>query len=361
MQNTTIPNNLSILTGLSGIYWPENNINTIGDWDSYTGYKVKFYEADELIINGDKLADNSVTFGAGFHIIPVLSNVPAPIAQIFDDPQNDLNYIFDLNSGGIYWPQGGIFSLSELIPGSGYLAYFKVEATIDFPDYQNLKSATVHGAHIAQVRSPWGYSRTGNVHHISISHEAAAELKDISHIGVFDANGYCIGSAEINHANGNYLLTIFGDDETTSTKDGATDAEFLTFKVYDARQNLEYEIIPEFSDKMPDVNGEFKTNGMSMITGFKETSTGLGGSSISTIQVELYPNPARDVVTLICPDYTTDVQFVAEFVNAGGNLTQKIELTGKSTNINLDNMNPGVYFVKITSQSGTVIKKLVIQ
>jgi len=82
---------------------------------------------------------------------------------------------------------------------------------------------------------------------------------------------------------------------------------------------------------------------------------------VNSLQVELYPNPARNQVTLICPDYTADAQFEAEFVNASGKLSLKIELTGKSTSINLDDMNPGVYFVKITSQGGTVIKKLVIQ
>jgi hypothetical protein len=251
--------------------------------------------------------------------------------------------------------------LVELLPGRGYLASFNKEVSINYPDYSGLKSGAIYNTPHATNDGPWDYSRTSKVHQVSISHEAAAEFKDISHIGAFDANDYCIGSVEINHVNGNYLLTVFGDDETTTAQDGAIDGEYLTFKAYNPIQNVDYEIIPEFSDKMPVVNGEFKTNGMSMIIGFKDSSTGIGGASIMALQVELYPNPARDLVTLICQDYTPDAQFEAEFVNADGKVAKKIQLSGKSTNVDLNEVNPGVYFVKITSQSGTVIKKLVIQ
>jgi len=361
MADVGIPGNLTIMLGKEGIFWPEHNINSIGDWNVFEGYKVKFKNVDELLVHGEKPMDNNVTFSAGFHLMPVLSNVPVQVSQIFSDPENDVKYLFDLSSGQIYWPQGGVLTLSELIPGKGYLANFNTEVTIDFPDITNLKSAFIHTDPVVQSKSPWDYSATGDVHLISIDHVSAEAMKDVSHIGAFDVNGYCIGSAEINHTNENYLLTVFGDDETTSKKDGASTAEFLTFKAYSQHQNLEYEIIPEFSNNMPDYSGQFKANGMSSIVGFKDAATGIGGNTTSGLQVDLFPNPARDVVTLICPDYTTDAQFEAEFVNSGGKFAKKIELTGKSTNIDLDGMNPGVYFVKITSETGTVIKKLVIQ
>jgi len=361
MADVGIPANLTIMLGLQGIYWPEYSINSIGDWNVFEGYKVKHQQADELIIRGDKLANNNMTFSEGFHVIPVLSNVPAQISQIFADPSNDIRYIFDLTSGLAYWPQGGILTLSELLPGRGYLASFNKEVTIDFPDYQNLKTGFTPTTLIAQNHSPWDYSRSANVHQISIESYAAETMKDVSHVGAFDATGRCVGSTEINFSNGNYLLTVFGNDETTSAKDGAVEEELLTFKAYNPQQNLEFEIQPEFSNKMPDVNGEFKTNGMSMITGFKETSTGIGGTSIAALLVELYPNPARDQVTLIYPNYVDDAQSEAEFVNASGKVTKKVQLSGKSTKLDLSDMNPGVYFVKITSESGTVIEKLVIQ
>jgi len=361
MDDVGIPGNLTIMLSEFGIYWPDHNVNSLGTWNFYEGYKVKFIQADELIFRGDMLNGNTVTFGAGFHYIPVLSNVNAPVSEIFADPENDIIFLFDLTTQEVYWPLGGIMDLTELIPGMGYFANFNKEVTIDFPDYSILKSGNVTGVPDAQNNGPWEYSRSGNVHLMSIDHEAAAMLKDVSHIGAFDENGYCIGSVELNQADGNYLLSIFADDETTPAKDGAIEGEFLTFRAFNSQQNIEYEVIPEFSNKMPDVSGEFKTNGMSMIINFKESSTGIGNETFNGLQIQLFPNPARDEVTLTCPQYTSDAVFEAEFINAGGKLAKKIELGGKSTSIDLDDINPGVYFVKITSENGTVIKKLVIQ
>jgi hypothetical protein len=361
MADVGIPGNLTIMLGSLGLYWPEFNSNSIGDWNTLEGYKTKFEHDDLLTFSGTQLVDNVVTFGTGFHIIPVLSSVPASIANIFSDPVNDVKYLFDLTSGEIYWPQGGIMDLTELTPGRGYLANFNKEVTINFPAHQNLKSGVYNYPPVPQQTSPWDIERTGSVHLISIDHKAALELKVVSHIGAFDAYGQCIGSVAINDVTGNYLLTVFGDDATTDAKDGAVDGEFLTFKAFNPQQNMAYEINPVFSNQMPDVFGKFKTNGMSMITGFKESSTGIGGSTVNTLQVELFPNPAREQVTVICPAYSEYAQIEAEFVNAVGKVAMKVQLSSQSTRLDLNDMDPGVYFVKITSETGTVIKKLVIQ
>jgi len=361
MGDVDVPEKLTIMLSKVGIYWPEHFSNTIGNWNILEGYKVKYETNVVLTIRGNKLADNSAVFGAGFHIIPVLSSAQSPIAEIFTDPINDVKYLFDLTSGQIFWPHGGIFDLVDLTPGRGYLANFHTEVTINFPDFSTLKSGVISNAPVSGMNGPWEFSRTGNVHVISIDNTAAKKLTDVTHLGAFDADGLCVGYAEVNHSGGNYLLTLFGDDETTSAKDGVLEGEQLTFVAFNPVQKIEFEVSPEFSNNMPDVSGEFKANGMSMIVDFKESSTGFAGSTSDGLQVELFPNPARDVVTLFCPDFAADAQFEAQFVNAGGKLAKKIELTGRSTNIDLGGMHPGVYFVKITSQSATVIRKLVIQ
>ncbi len=90
MADIGIPENLTTMLGELGIYLPYTSINSIGNWNIFKGNKVKYQYTNELITQGDTLNDNSVTFSAGFHIIPVLSNVPAPIAQIFIEPINDV-------------------------------------------------------------------------------------------------------------------------------------------------------------------------------------------------------------------------------------------------------------------------------
>ncbi len=360
MADIRIPENLTIMLGERGIYWPHYNINSIGDWNIFEGYKVKCQYTDELIIRGDKLIDNSITFSAGFYIIPVLSNVSAPIAQIFGDPVNDVTYLYDLTSGLIYWPGGGIMNLMDLIPGRGYLASFNKEVTINFPDYTNLKSTTVPTAPISLQTGPWDYSRTDNVHLFSIEHDAAKELKNVNHIGVFNSNNICVGSVEINQSNENCLLTVFSDDESTTAIDGVLENEPLTFKAYNQPNDLEFKITPVFNENMPNISGEFKTNGMSMIVNFKESSTGVT-PHYENVGIELFPNPASDQVMLIYPAYSdTDIAF-AEIVNSNGKLMKQISINQTETKICVSLLQPGVYVVKISTTGNVVYKKLIIR
>jgi hypothetical protein len=181
----------------------------------------------------------------------------------------------------------------------------------------------------------------------------------VEYIGAFDADGICVGASKVDVAFGNILLTIYGDDPTTSVKDGALESEILTFKAHQPG-NPDLELSPVFSNKMPESTGRYADNGLSMITDFKVTSAGFG-EGLADISVELFPNPARESVTLVCPDYTNEEQFEAEFVNANGELIESVQLSGQSTNISLDRFTRGVYFVKITSQNSSVVEKLIIR
>jgi len=361
MQDVGIPGNLTIMLGGLGIYWPAHNSNTIGNWNVYEGYKVKHTVADQLIIRGDKVNNKNVLYTAGFHYIAVLSNELSPISQIFTDPENDVKYLFDLTSGKVYWPEGGITDdLLELVPGRGYLSFFNNDVSIDFPDYDGLKSSIIN-APLAEFSGPWEYDRTGNVHLVSIDNDAAAALKDVSHIGAFDTNGQCIGSAELNHSKGNFLLTLFGDDETTTEKDGALEDEDILFKAYDPVKNLEFEITPVFSEAFPNITSNYNSNGMSGIISFKESSTGVAINNGQNNSIELFPNPATDQVMLICPDYSDKNDIDAKIVNNNGRLMKQISITQKETKIDVSSLPTGVYIVKISGSNNVVYKKLIVR
>lgn len=360
MQDMSVPENLIFMLGTTGIYWPGYGINTIGDWNVEEGYKVKLANADELIIRGDKLNDNSITFGPGFHIIPVLSNVPSQVNQIFADPQNDITYLFDINQGLAYWPEGGIFALQELLPGRGYMAQFKNEVTIDFPDYSGLKSASFTNPQQAQQTSPWEFTRTGNVHMISVDHEAAGLLKDVSYIGAFDAEGNCVGAAEINSSGGNHLLTVYADDETTTPKDGAKENEVLSFRAFNAFENSAYEIIPEFSMKMPDYSGTFRSNGLSSISGFKESSTGISDAGMLS-QIRIYPNPAKEELNLSLAGFDPSDSGVAILLSSDGKLMKTISINNETSKVFVGDLPSGIYILKIETTEGVVVERVIVE
>ncbi|NCC73735.1 MAG: hypothetical protein EOM06_10090, partial [Sphingobacteriia bacterium] len=222
-----IPGNLTIMLGQNGIFWPEFGINTIGPWNTSEGYKVKYKKADELIIRGNKLSNNSIVFGEGFNIIPVLTNVQAPISQIFSDPVNDVKYLFDLNSDKIYWPVGGITTLTELTPGRGYLASFNQQVEITFPPLSNFTISVLKAAET--LPGPWNITRTATVHLISISTEAVKTIPTANYIGAFNSYGKCVGYAAMEKTGSNILLTMYGKESLTNENDGLSEGEIVSF------------------------------------------------------------------------------------------------------------------------------------
>jgi len=359
MQDLSIPGNLTIMLGKSGIFWPEYGTNSIGNWNVKEGYKVKYKNAVELTIHGSKLNDNSVTFGAGFQIIPVLSNVPAPIAQIFSNPVNDIKYMFDIFTGQIYWPMGGINTLSVLEPGKGYVANFTKTVTLTYPAYSGLKSGIMSNNTEPEMNSPWPLVRTADVHFVSIKSEAVNNLENVDFIGAFNSFGSCIGYTEIDGKSGNYLLTIFGDDETTDFKDGGEASEPISFKGFNSATNQDIELVAEFNTGFPNADGLFYSYGQSEIIGFKESATGIGETGFSG-NIQVYPNPAKDEVNITLKGFRT-LQGFGTLITADGKTVKTFTISGSETQIDVTNLNPGLYVLKIELEESITVKRVIIE
>ncbi|MBE0639120.1 MAG: S8 family serine peptidase [Bacteroidales bacterium] len=357
MEDVTIPGNLTIMLGKNGIFWPDYSINTIGNWNVFEGYKVKYQQAVELTIHGNKLNDNSVTFSEGFHIIPVLSNVPSLISEIFADPANDLKYMFDLTSGQIYWPLGGIQTLTTLLPGKGYLANFNKQVNLNFPEYQALKSSAVVPDFVSEQRGPWEYSRSGEVHFISLFAQAVDELGQYSHIGAFNSNGDCIGFAELAGKNQNILLTVYGNDATNENKTGADVGEMITFRGYDPATGREMTLEAIYDHTFTNHDGLFALNGLSAIVDFKESTTGFGVQALSS-QISVYPNPADDLVTIYISSNDREVTYAISDVD--GKLVYQSNFSGSETSLNVSDFKPGIYMIRLEIGGEIFTRRLVV-
>lgn len=75
-------------------------------------------------------------------------------------------------------------------------------------------------------------------------------------------------------------------------------------------------------------------------------------------QVELFPNPARDISTLMLPQG----QWQVSLVDASGKTVRGFEnVTTSQLELDLSNLARGVYFVHVQSDDGAVVKKLVVE
>jgi hypothetical protein len=353
-----IAENLVVIQNMSGMFAPPPiNVNTMGNWSMMSGYKLKMLADDQLVYCGDLPESNSASFSPGYHIVPYLSNQSATIEELFDDPSNDILYLFDLNTSTVYWPLGEIFTLTALHPGTGYQGYFLNPVTIDFPEDEgffftkNMKVKDVQYSH-------WPFAKTGNHHFFSISQDALCNLRN-GLIGAFDEQDNCIGSVEMpNSENGNLLLAVYGDDEITRVKNGAWEGERISFKFFDHQNNAEIVLSAAFDPSFPDSEGMFVTNGMSKVTGLYPL-TFVGNADSHENSVVIFPNPAKGFLNVVFQKPMSVV--IIEIFTSDGKLIRKVRNSDSEVRINLEGISPGLYFIKVETETGVVYKRFVLQ
>lgn len=114
-----------------GIYWPANNINTIGDWNSHHGYAIKLSSSATLTISGQRETDRKLQLPAGWSMIPVLSECPVDVFDLLED--TNWLIIKEVAGVSVNWPVMQINVLGTLIPGKSYFLYLDTAGEITFP------------------------------------------------------------------------------------------------------------------------------------------------------------------------------------------------------------------------------------
>jgi hypothetical protein len=342
-------NQVLIVLSQPGIYWPSQNINTIGDWNVYKGYKIKMNIAGCLHIAGDMPENKTVTVPEGFSYLPVLCEQPVPVDDIYQQLGSDLRLIFDLHTQQIFWPEGGIFNLQFLEPGKGYLFYVMTQSGITFncskathPDYQKPLPPVYADA-------PWKVNKTGSAHFVAIAGEALAHLEIGDYVGVFDINGLCFGLTRYDRKE-NLLLPAYGNDVSTPSLDGFSANEQMHFAIYKPSTKETIPLEATFNTAFPD-SDLFVEMGQTMITGFK-SATGIAEGGLSGIR--LHPNPTRGLFTIGGLAGT----FNLRVYNAIGLkiIETDIELPGQ---VDLSAHPTGIYFIRIESGERSWLEKVV--
>jgi hypothetical protein len=345
---------LIILLGDNGIFWPGQNVNTLGDWDTYKGYKAKFNAPAYFVYTGTPVVNKTVELTPGIHFIPVLSDVPVMVTDVLVPLGNDIEFAFDIQNGGVYWPTGGIVpgvngALEILCPGYAYLIRVNNATTINF-DVTDA-TTTITEKPVNQIINPtvWNnVSITGNQHIFSVTGTQNLETGDV--IGVFDASGICSGMSIFNDLSP-LPLVVYGDDFTTATKDGMNDQETLTFKVY--RQGMVMEATAVYDESIVNHDGLFNSNGLSVVRSLKFGATGIGVNNLSSYTI--FPNPNNGQFTISLAGKTE-----VTITNAAGQLVYSKSVAG-STLLDMSAQPKGVYFIKLASETSVSFDKIVIR
>jgi len=349
-----------MVNNTGGIYWPPEGINTIGNWNPKTAYKINIDEQSAVLFKGDLLSDRIIQYSSGPKYLPVLSNVEVPVDVALENPQQDVLVMYNHITNEIYWPDGGIYTLTTFKPGDGYLANFVNPVTVTFPEYDMTPANVKTNEPFIAETGPWQMAKTGEVHLISLFKSAFAALENYAYIGAFNATDDCIGFANITEKDQNVLLTVYGDNPYTSYKDGAETGELLSFRAYDAATGLETVLEATYNESFPNYDGLFASEGLSAIVAFKEGATGLGGSNMLS-QIRIYPNPAKDELNLIFDnmDITTGARIA--LVSSAGSVVLQKDIVQKHTKLDIQQIQPGLYVLKIFRNGEYLFRKIVVQ
>ncbi len=350
---------VEFVLGKDGFYWPSQNINTLSEgWDVKQGYKVKMNEEGCLDINGAMPADKSFEVSQGVSFAPVLCSEAVEAEDLLSQFGNDLRFAFDIYSQQVYWPEGGLYTLQQLEPGKAYMLNMIAAGQAEYT-CSKASSNLNPNKPVVYNNAPWNYTKTGALHLIAIQNAGLSAVNDGDFIGVFNQAGLCVGLTRYDAQTQNQLLVAYGDDMTTTAVDGLVIEETMEFRVYHIGSHTEAAINVQFSNTMAN-SGTFQENGQSIIIKAGEAANAVGDMQLDMISIS--PNPGNGLFNINLP--LVDQSLQLEVMNISGQLIFADEInnaTGGIYQLRLMEQTSGVFFVKITSQQQTIIRKVVIQ
>jgi hypothetical protein len=130
-------NALIILQNQDGFYWPTQNINTLGNWNPEKGYLVKLSQDANLVINGSIPDFSTINLQTGWNLIPVLNSCGIDIEELISQLGFELIFIKEAVGMKVFWPEMGIQTLDNLIPGNSYYIFLGSSSSLTFPTCEN--------------------------------------------------------------------------------------------------------------------------------------------------------------------------------------------------------------------------------
>jgi photosystem II stability/assembly factor-like uncharacterized protein len=345
-----IESKIHSVQSMTGVYIPGENLNTIGNWESHSAFKVKTTQACVLLLTGYYETNMTVSLNTGWNLLPVVTPDGAQAADLLS-PVNGFVIAKDVAGTGIYWPEYGINTMEYLLPGKAYFVLLTENGAVNYAGFKSTFTGSKNLSASLDLTA-FNIQATPISHTIAILPSAIETFDPGTLIGAYDQAGNCFGITKIGE--GNNSITIFGDDPTTDEQDGFFEGEMVFFKTLTGFENL-VGLEPTFYQNLPQSDGLFSENGLSAITSFK-ASTGIAG--VNFLQnVKIFPNPSDGLVNIsgIIPGTVltvTDLQ--------GKILMEKIA-DSDNTEFDLTGYQPGVYFVKISQNGKSIFRKIVLK
>jgi beta-glucanase (GH16 family) len=247
LMNVVAPivEHIIIVKDFSGkAYLPEYNFNGIGNIEVGQGYQIKTTEETEISISGAYAypEEHSINYLQGWNMIGYLRTEAAAADLVMSDMVANEKLIIAKNSTGqAFLPEYNFNGIGTMNPGEGYQIKTTASGT-----HQYLSNDFTYEESQLKVSKddPYYFDEVASTgENMTVIIEDAAwntPLTVGSEVAAFDQKGDLVGSAV--YSSPVTVLSLWGDDATTSTKDGLSAMELAKFKVWDAEGVKELEV-----------------------------------------------------------------------------------------------------------------------
>jgi hypothetical protein len=267
-------------------------------WDDGLSYEVYMSTAGTLCMTGTTVPVNTPISlpNSGWYAIAYYPVMQYQAERALSTSLGNKLVLAKNGNGELYWPQ---FQINSFEGGSGYMVPGKGYQINVLSNCPNLVYPTTF-QRVAEYDQPEQapkpkhlisqLSRTGNNATLLL---LAKNLADNDEIGVFNSQDNLIGSAVV--FKGQAVMTIWGNDRTVITSEGAKNDENLSVAVFDSKtlkmQRLNISDISEITKNTKLSNISYKTDGIYIVT----TND---SSSASKLSISNYPNPFDQSTTI---------------------------------------------------------------
>jgi hypothetical protein len=240
-----IVDNVIIAKNNSGAaYLVEWAFNGVGEMVVGQGYQIKTDAEVSLEICGDYAfpEDNPIALTAGWNMVGFLRTDAADAISVLDDVNSSGNLIIakDYN-GAAYLPEWAFNGIGDMVPGQGYQLKTNTEDVLQYlsndASYRtsSIEVTSNEVSHYAKVVA------TDNNMTVIIE-DASWDVipAEGSEVAAYDAKGNLIGSAL--YTSPLTVLTVWGDDAMTSTKDGLSTSEVASFELWTKETTASFEV-----------------------------------------------------------------------------------------------------------------------
>jgi len=352
-----VVDDMIILRNLTQVYWPEETVNTIGDWDNGAGYALKMYADAQFEICGPDFSTNVVDLETGWFYMPALSQCPANTMDLFGDNLEDIVIVQELIGTKIFWPSQGVYTLETLEPGNAYKIKVINPFTVTFPECDS-RATTPAFSQVNSIQTIWGdVNMTPSTEAVAFMASATVDFIEGDVVGVFGQNNQLYGYMAVTGTGIAQAITLFGDDVTTIEQDGFTEGETVSYKLYRAETGETYDLNVEYDNATENVSGNYYTGSFAAIRGITMGITGIG--TVNGGNIEMYPNPATDMVYISLKNVENTDATVVVYDTEGRQVINQV-FNGQSE-LNVSSLEAGIYFVKINTNTISEIRKLVIK